>query len=422
MTAFLISIMAVFVVLIAFSDCDVRPKAKASRREQSFGLIPVLSVGVLVWASSACIASQQSDTPDPPDKPKVKISTSATGSSSANAVTDDTVTDDDETAKNGTSAKGTKNGPSIEVIINSGNDPKDAATDEIDTSDIFFVITKDGLNKLIAASGGDIEAFDVETLKQASAFLPLSLSQSRALSPVLRTATSPMILKRIFNPTNMNLVQELLKNSSAKTDGKTLAAPVDYRARSLFLMENSWIENPGIGQVVTETKWVEAGRPEEIAREVEASIREAVAARVQKLAKEKYGASRLDTSKMDLSFFDPSQAIAQMAQWHEQVDDSDDPDSVMVQTHVLVDLPQKEIDLLMAGVKTELQKERLAAVAIVVGLFWLGIALSSIAFRTYHSNSRLWKLVAIPVLTLAVIPCLVGAGLMIGEMYTGNLF
>lgn len=436
MTAFFISLLAVLIVAALLGDSKVQNSAGLRRRDRSCGLIPVLSVGILVWTSALCVASPQANIPDPPEKPTPKASAAATGAFSSTA-SQDGAKDEKDAAK----------GSAIEVIIRTNQDsgsvtskvklPKvqvdtDAAQEDVadtdspateadpDSSDIFFVITKEGLNKLIAASGGNIEAFDVKTLKQASAFMPLSLSQSRALSPVLRTAASPMMLKGLFNPTNLKLIQELLENSYQQVE--TEATPIDHLAWDQFLIENSWIENPGIGQVVTMTGFVEEGRSKEIAKEVQAAIKVAVADRVQKLAEEKYGVSKLDTSTMDLSFFDPSQAIAQTAQWQELVYENGDTDSVMVRTHVLVDLPKKEIASLMAGVKKELQEARLVAVGITVALFWLGIALSSIAFRTFHTKSRFWKLVVIPMLSLAVIPCIVGACLMIGEMASGNMF
>lgn len=427
MTAFFISILAVLIALALLSNSATDQANRSSRRWSFQTLLPALSVGTFVCTSAICIANQQTTTPDPPQKPAAKIP--APGSTSAAAASQDGTQQTE-----GTAARTSKDGASIEVIIKTDKDSKSITTqggpksdaaepaEATDSSDIFFVITKEGLNKLISASGGDIEAFDVQTLKQASALMPLSLSQSRALSPVLRTAASPIMLKQLFDPTNLKVIQELLQNSSVKPKGPTEIPPIDYQAWNLFLLENSWIENPGIGQLVTQTGMVEADRPEEIAREVELAIRNAVAERVQKLAADKYGPSKRNGWQIDTSTFDASQAIAQTAQWQEQVSETGDPDDVMVRTHILVDLPAKEIDLLMRGVKTELQKERLVAVGITIGLFWFGIALSSIAFRTYHSKSRIWKLVVIPALFLAVIPCFVGAALMVGEMYSGSVF
>lgn len=417
MAAIFISFLAVLIVVALFGDSDVNPAVLSRRRSQSFGLIPAFSVSVLIWTSAVGLASQQTSTPDPPEKPDTQVSSSPTGSISFSTQKGEAV--------GAIEVIVTTDGKSDSVISTvktaAGDiEPPAATATETDPSDIFFVITKEGLNKLIAASGGDVSTFDVETLKQASAFMPLSLSQSRALSPVLRTAASPVMLRRLFNPANLKAIQGFLESSDARKSPES--PPIDHAAWDQFLVENSWIEKPGIGQVVTKTGFVEEGRSEEIAKEVQTAIRIAVAERIQNLAREKYGVPKLDTSRMDLSVFDPSQVIAQTARWEEQVYQNGDSDNVMVRTHVLVDLPKQEIATLMAGVKTELQHKRLVAIGITVGLFWFGIALSSIAFRTYHSKSRVWKMIVIPLLSLAVIPCLIGAGLMIGEMATGNVF
>ncbi|MEP3479680.1 MAG: hypothetical protein ABJZ55_10565 [Fuerstiella sp.] len=437
MTAFFISLLAVLFVALWFNDTEVdqTPNAQGTAR-RLLESIAVLSVCSLVWTSSLCAASQQTTAPEPPAQPVVKVSQDGT------LPPDDSKTKDRGKKKVGTTIQSDAKGSAIQVIIRSQEDStfetaadqessatakdlsedtsKPAGTEQTeaapDSSDIFFVITKEGLNKLIAASGGDIEAFDVETVKQASALMPLSLSQSRALSPVLRTAASPIMLKRLFNPTNLKMIQGLLEGSH--TPAETELPTIDHQAWDLFLLENSWIENPGIGQVVTTTEFVEAGSSEQIAKEVQSAIKEAVVVEVRKQAKEKYGVENLDPSTLNLSLIDASEAIAQTAQWKEQIT----PENVMVKTHVLVDLPKKEIGLLMASVKSELQKVRLIGVAIVIGLIWLGMALSSVAFRTFHTKSRVWKLLVIPVLTLAVIPCLVGAMLVIGQMANGDFF
>ena len=441
MTAFFISILAVLIVAEWFCDTAEEHTTKSHRtgRRRS-GWIAVLSVCGLIWTCSFCVASQQTTTPKLPAKPDMTGSQDDKNQADE-GVSADGVSADGVQAKVETTIEPGANGSAIQVITSSEEDSSSAAAKDQsagtvvaedtavsegteqtdpDSDDIFFVITKEGLNKLIAASGGNIEAFDVETVRQASTLMPLSLNQSRALSPVLRTAASPIMLKGLFNPTSLKVIQRLLEGSYQPTKPKP--PTIDHQAWDLFLSENSWIENPGIGQVVTMTGFIEDGRSEEIANEVQAAIKQAVAVHVQKLAKEKYGVDKLNPSTMNLSLIDASQAIAQTAQWQELVYKNGDTDNVMVRTHVLVDLPKKEIALLMANVKGELQKERLIRVAIAIGLVWLSMALSSVAFRTFHTKSRLWKLLGIPVLTLAVIPCLVGAVMVVGDMTHGNLF
>ena len=386
MTAFFISLLAVLVVIAWHGDFTIQKFADLRRRSCS-DAIATASVCLLLWMSAFCVAEQ----------PKAESQVAA-----------NTTTQDSRS--------------NMTAVVKQDETRQDASAPQVaeDSNDIVFVMTKDGLNKLIAASGGSVEAFDVQTLKQASAFMPLSLNQSGTFSSVLRTTASPMLLRGLLNAANLKAIQKLLRDSYPNHD--TESTTLDHAAWDQFLKEHSWIENPGIGQVVAKTGMIEQNRSDEIAKEVRAAINAAVAVRIQNLAQEKYGAEEVDVSTMDLSVFDPSKVIVQTAQWEERVYENGSSDNVMVQTHVLVDLSQQEIAALMTGVKKRLQQNRLQTVGITIGLFWLGIAISSIVFRTCRSESRAWKMIVIPMLTMAVIPCLAAAGFMISQMTKLSLF
>lgn len=312
--------------------------------------------------------------------------------------------------------------PKVGQTDSTADDSKGEAANAEAPSDLLFVITREGLNQLIEASGGDIQAFDLSRLKNASSLVPLSANQSEALRPVLQTAASPIMLDRLFHPANIKVIQSFLGGAAPKVaDSQTDSEKLKTEQRDKFFEDHPWINDPGIGQFVAVTGMIEADRPDEIAARVREKIREGVAKKVQGPAKERFGVDEVDPALLKESFFDPGKIIVQSAPWEENTSADGSRDGAMVKTYVLVKLPSTEIESVMVGIKGEIQKERLALVCITVGLAWLGIALSSIAFRTFHTESRFWKLVVIPVLSIAVIPCLVLAGVLIGEMATGQV-
>lgn len=397
MTFVFISFIAVFVTarLIAVNigsgiRCD-------QRCGFSVATLYLLVMGAFLMATTCAVASPQAETPEPPAQPQ-------------RTTTEETDTSDDGTASSETSS-------ASEV----GDEFADV--DSLTTpDDLLIVITREGLNQLIEASGGDIQTFDFSRLKQASSLVPLSENQSQALRPVLQTAASPIMLDRLFHPANVKAIQSFFGGPPASAKAVVAAnETAKNEQRDQFFKDHPWINDPGIGQIVAMTRMVEANRPEEIALQVQEKIRESVAERVEELARERFGVDEVDPSLLKESFFDPGKTIVQTAPWEEYLGEDGNRDNAMVQTYVLVELPNHEIESVMAGIRTEIQKKRLVLLCITVGLAWLGIAISSVAFRTFHTQSRFWKLVVIPVLFLAVVPCLTGACLLVGEMATGKL-
>ncbi|MDG1893923.1 MAG: hypothetical protein P8J37_03345 [Fuerstiella sp.] len=252
-------------------------------------------------------------------------------------------------------------------------------------------------------------------LRQAYALIPLSATAPQTAGPVVRHAlgirTFLTALSHAWTTAGMDtpLTAEASTDNVFKKDLLTSSVPPE------------WFENPGIGQTVVQSKFVESRIPAEDA--LRPAIVEALKHRVTGLASSRFATDGEWEKVVELAVTDNAIRNSFRKTWArtEVIDTAGNPTS-MRQTYALIEFPEEVEQKVLSDIEAALKRNRVTALCITLGILWLCAVLLNLAFRAGQHGTFLRKLATVPVMGLLVLPCIVAFLVMTSAMANGRTF
>ncbi|MEZ6132864.1 MAG: hypothetical protein R3C59_29700 [Planctomycetaceae bacterium] len=298
---------------------------------------------------------------------------------------------------------------------------------------VVLFVTDQNLRKLPGTD--DAEALTGLTgLQQAYAMIPLPVAGPSALPKAMQEALSPagirilqtalMQIIALSNPGNSKLT-EIVRSAEqdAVSDGTTSLAEADGSADTLKAESTPdlahWVNDPGIGQTVVKSDFLEATiAPEDALRD---PILQALKARITRLAQQQFGADLNWEQLVNVTLTD--QAVRRCivtTDARTQVIETRDGSHPMRQTYALVEIPETVEQQVLHGIETALRENRLVTLCLTVGFLWLAVVLFSAACRATQQGTLLRKLATFPAMAFLIVPCLLTCAMLINAMISGQ--
>ncbi|MEZ6062155.1 MAG: hypothetical protein R3C19_17590 [Planctomycetaceae bacterium] len=244
--------------------------------------------------------------------------------------------------------------------------------------------------------------------------LPAGLQRAYALVPISATVSDPAGVQQVLNFKRLRSLAETVgtvwtKVSQASTDRQMeqllaeLEAPQDQPA---------WIDNPGHGQIVVQTKFVDAAEPvEKVLQPIlcQALLDDAARSIVRDFPLDS-GWSKL--LQVEMSDAVVRQSIRETFARNEVLRTGEGP-KPMRQTYALVEFPETVISDTSARLRSAVQINRTRALGVAIAASWLTIVLLTFAVRAGRSTSAIRRLFAVSLLGLLMLPC---AGVAVGTV------
>ena len=310
---------------------------------------------------------------------------------------------------------------SAESTTNSSIEPSVAS--HLDQGDMLVLpLSEDFVAGLLGPKGAEaaakLNASISPELRQAYALIPLSATAPRTAGPVIRHALSPTGFRALLSALShvwhaADLETQL--TAEASTEG-------DLSADLLPAAEPpEWIDNPGIGQTVVQSKFIEASVPatEALRPAIIGALKQRVTAKVSSDF-----AADADWEKiveLDVTDRAVRDSFRETYTRTEVIDTAGNP-TPMRQTFALIEFPDDVEEQILADIETALKRNRVVALCITLGIMWLCAVLISLAFRAGQHGSFLRKLATVPVMALLILPCLVAFLAMTSAMANGRTF
>ena len=300
-----------------------------------------------------------------------------------------------------------------------------AATSSNEATTMWLPLSSDAIGELLSPEAAEAVDKLNETLppelRQAYAVIPLASATPNLKPPVLDTALSVPAVRDALASASVqtavaNFLELALLNPNADSDASDGAEIV-----AAEYIPATWRDNPGVGQVVVESEFVESGVPaEDVLRP---AIIKALKAHVSKRSRQKFSSDGDWQKLVDISVSDRAltECIVETNSLQEVVS-INGTDHLMQKTYALVEFPEAMEDQVLANVHTALRQDRAIALCVAVGALWLGWMLLSVVFRASQQGTFLRKLATVPILSLFVLPCVLVAVLMTGAIVEGKTF
>lgn len=346
--------------------------------------------------------------------------------------------------------------PAAVVERPDGSEPAAEAADDLsgaapqkddDQAMVLFVTSKE-LQKLIGKDSMN-RLGGLEGLQRVYAMVPLSTKGPAGLPPVLREALSPAALRQVLSPAGIKVMTaaltQILTAGDDQSDGNgqnekaavQSITPVELLTEATaespegddVVVETeeprhilaTWVDNPGVGQVVVKSDFLEATTREEEA--LRSPIEAALKLRVSHVVERDFGADASWDRLVDVSLSDGAiRDCIVSTDVRTEVIETSEGSHPMQQTFALVEFPESMELQVLSEVKSALRQNRLIAVCCCVAVLWLTAILLSVACRATQGGSLLHKLFAFPVMALLIVPCMLAFAFLIGAMIKGATF
>jgi len=321
-------------------------------------------------------------------------------------------------------------------------DSDSTAIDGADDETMVLFLSRKDLRELLSGDGADGSA-TLDELHRFYAMVPLSTSGPQAVPPVLREALSPVALRQVLQPDNIKLLAGVLLEVLERRDGTASSAADSSHAASQPLLAASavaaelddvfvpateseyrpamWVEQPGVGQVVVESEFLEASTPAEEA--LRDSVLEALHQDVDRAVRRTLGPKVDWQALIRLSATDEAirRCIISTDKRTEVIETAEGAKS-MQKTYALVEFPETMTQQILRDVESELRINRLLGLCVGVALLWVMAILFSAACRATQHGPLFRKLAAFPLLALLLLPCLLAFTFVLGAMISGATF
>ena len=266
-----------------------------------------------------------------------------------------------------------------------------------------------------AAAVAKLNASISPELRQAYALIPLSATAPQTAGPVIRHAlgirTLLSALSRLWDAASLE--NSLTAEATAEADSsQDLLRPSE---------PPEWISNPGIGQTVVQSQFVEARIPAEDA--LRPAIIEALKKRVTGLVSRRFTADDGWGKVVELSVTDHAiRNSLRKTYTRTQVINGLGKPTPMRQTYALIEFPEEFEEQILGDIETALKSNRVVALCITLGIVWLCAVLLNLAFRAGQHGTLLRKLATVPVMGLLILPCVIAFFAMTIAMASGRTF
>ncbi|MCP4175795.1 MAG: hypothetical protein GY758_34045 [Fuerstiella sp.] len=296
-------------------------------------------------------------------------------------------------------------------------------TSQLDKGDMLVLpLSQDFVAGLLGTKGADavamLNASISPELQQAYALIPLSATAPQTAGPVIRHA---------FSPSGFRALLSALSHVWQAADGEAqLTAEANTQDNLLTELPEpteppEWIDNPGIGQTVVQSKFIEASIP--AAEALRAVIVETLKDRVTEKVFADFSAAADWEKVVDLNVTDRAilNSFRKTYTRTEVIDTAGNP-TPMRQTYALIEFPEATEEQILSDIESALKKNRVMAVCVALGILWLCAVLLNLALRAGQHGSFLRKLTAVPVMGLLILPCVAAFLAMTSAMANGRTF
>ena len=307
--------------------------------------------------------------------------------------------------------------------------PEPAAGVANDT--MVLLISGDDVQKLLGQDGANAVA-GLEGLKRVYAMVPLPTTGAGAIPPALLDALDPDTLRHVLSPGAMQIIatalSQVIVSQRTEPPGVSGSLPAESDGTDEVVVAErpphvlaSWVSNPGVGQLVVKSEFLEATIDEEEA--LRESIVTALKEQVSRRAAKDFGANEDWQKLVDVSLTDQALRFCILStDARTEVIESSAGSHPMQQTFALVEFPESMEQQVLNQIKVALRENRLVALCVTIGVLWLTAILFSAACRFSQGGSLLRNLATFPVMALLILPCMLICAFMVGAMIKGATF
>ena len=293
---------------------------------------------------------------------------------------------------------------------------------QLDKGDMLVLpLSQDFVTGLLGPKGAEaaarLNASISPELRQAYALIPLSATAPQPAGPVIRHVLSPSgfraflsALSHLWNAADLET--QLTAEASTEED---LSADLPAATEP-----PEWIENPGIGQTVVQSKFIEASIPatEALRPAIIGALKQRVS---EKVASDFAAADWEKIVELDVTDRAVQNSFRQTYARTEVIDTAGNP-TPMRQTYALIEFPDDVEEQILGDIETALKRNRVVALCVTLGIMWLCAVLLSLAFRAGQHGLFLHKLATLPVMGLLILTCVVAFLAMTTAMANGRTF
>lgn len=288
---------------------------------------------------------------------------------------------------------------------------------------MWLPLSSDVLAELISEDGlAAIERLNASLppeLRQAYAMIPIS-APGPGTGPAVDQVLSTPIVREALASTRVHSAVQSFLNLAVSYGTNQLPAEAPQQQTTEFNPPH-WIENPGIGQLVIESSFEDAGVSALDA--LRPAMASALFNHATQVAHRKFHADGEWQHLVSLRLSDEAmQACIRETATREQPVTSVGTEQLMQKTYALVEFPDEVEQQVTAAMRKALQRDRALAVSAAVGLLWLGWMILGVLFRTNPRSSFLRRFVGRPVLWCLLIPCLAVPSVLVAAMVNGETF
>lgn len=234
-------------------------------------------------------------------------------------------------------------------------------------------------------------------IRHSYALVPVDAQVGGSVSPVgplLATGALTQVADAIYH-----VIRET--NSGAAAETETDVA---------INVEPAWVRKPAEGQIVAETEPIIDSTPEAEDAAINAAVNEAIRKAVLESPRlvDMYGHQAASSVELQLDPKSVRQCIRTQYTRHEVIPSETGEKPSFRKIYMLLALPENLAEAAEAAIRKDVQQTRIGALAVIAFFAWLSVTVLSCGLRLSRGNSKLRKMIAIP-LFLASLPLAAGA-------------
>lgn len=257
---------------------------------------------------------------------------------------------------------------------------------------------------LEAVTGQEASEFFNSVTKQ----LPKQIRHSYALVPVdAQVGGSVSSVGPLFATGALTQVADAIYHVIQETNaGAATEAETDVAIN----VEPAWVRKPAEGQIVAETEPIIDSTPEAEDAAINAAVNEAIRKAVLESPRlvDMYVHRAASSVELQLDPKSVRQCIRTQYTRHEVIPSETGEKPSFRKIYMLLALPENLTEAAEAAIRKDVQQTRIGALAVIAFFGWMSVTVLSCGFRLSRGNSKLRKMVAIP-LFLASLPLAAGA-------------
>lgn len=257
---------------------------------------------------------------------------------------------------------------------------------------------------LEAVTGQEASEFFSSVTKQ----LPKQIRHSYALVPVdAKVGGSVAPVGPLFATGALTQVADAIYHVIQETNA---GAATETGADVAINVEPAWVRKPAEGQIVAETEPIIDSTPEAEDAAINAAVNEAIRKAVLESPRlvELYGNRATSSVELQLDPKSVRQCIRTQYTRHEFIPSETGEKPSFRKIYMLLSLPENLTEAAEAAVRKDVQQTRIGALAVIAFFGWMSVTVLSCGFRLARGNSKLGKMISIP-LFLASLPLAAGA-------------